>query len=90
MRVIGYSERRVLNALLYEISYSPAPSQLLSDLISHMVFPFTESRPPTTEADALIEQSFSDFGDADQGFEGTLCCCLSFCGILIEAKYTAN
>jgi hypothetical protein len=65
MQVIGYSERGVLNSRLYEIAYSSAPSQLLSDLVSRMVFPFTESRPPLAEADVLVEQSISDFGDAD-------------------------
>jgi hypothetical protein len=85
MQLIGYSERGVLNALLYEIAYSSAPSELLSDLVSHMVFPFTESRPPPAEADVLIEQSFSDFGDADALILFTEDVAPS-CSIFVEAK----
>ena len=89
MQVIGYSERGVLNALLYEISYSSAPSELLSDLVSHMVFPFTGSRPPTAEADVLIEQSFSDFGDADALilFDKDVA---PSCSIFVEAKVSGG
>ncbi len=65
MKITGYSERGILNALLYEISYSNNSNGLLNDLISRATFPFSRSQPQVGDAEILIEQSFSDFGDAD-------------------------
>lgn len=66
MKVTGYSERGMVNALFYEINYSPAPESLLEDLLSRVAFPFLDTvRHRVHEAEVLIEQSFSDFGTAD-------------------------
>ena len=66
MNILGYSERGVLNSLFYEIGYSPQAENLLETLLSCARFPFLDWRPPSVEsAEILIEQSFSDFGDAD-------------------------
>jgi hypothetical protein len=66
MKVIGYSERGMVNALFYEINYSLAPESLLEGLLSRVAFPFLDTvRHRVHEAEVLIEQSFSDFGIAD-------------------------
>jgi hypothetical protein len=65
MNVLGYSERGIVNALFHEISYSGNADRLFHQLISLASFPFTKERPPTGKIDLFIEQSFSDFGDAD-------------------------
>jgi hypothetical protein len=39
MKVIGYSERGVLNSLLYEIAYSAQPEELLAGLLATAHFP---------------------------------------------------
>jgi hypothetical protein len=66
MKVTGYSERGMVNALFYEINYSTTPESLLGDLLSHVAFPFLDTvRHRVHEAEVLIEQSFSDFGAAD-------------------------
>jgi hypothetical protein len=66
MKVIGYSERGMVNALFYEINYSTTPESLLGDLLSRVAFPFLDTvRHRVHEAEVLIEQSFSDFGAAD-------------------------
>ena len=66
MKVYGYSERGAVNALAYEIAGSPEPEGLLEQLLSLAIFP-KPFRPTfsITQATLLIEQSFSDFGDAD-------------------------
>ena len=66
MRITGYSERGVVNSLLYEILYSRSPERLLADLLAMVHFPFGAAMPSTvSEATVLVEQSLSDFGDAD-------------------------
>lgn len=66
VRVCGYSERGVFNALLYEIGFSPDPLDALTGLLSLISFPGSShdfSRLQGVEI--LVEQSLSDFGDAD-------------------------
>lgn len=68
MKVIGYSERGVVNSLFYEMSYRPSPKdkELLGDFVGHMHFPFsTCAVSEIREATVLVEQSLSDFGDSD-------------------------
>jgi hypothetical protein len=66
MRVLGYSERGLVNALFHEIRYSTEPESLLQDLLARVRFPFAEvSAFSVSDAEVLIEQSFSDFGTAD-------------------------
>ena len=63
--IIGYSERGIVNALFYEIVRSSNPSGLLHALLDRATFPFARCRPVRGNAEILIEQSFSDFGDCD-------------------------
>jgi hypothetical protein len=66
MKVTGYSERGVLNSLLYEIAYRERPEQHLADLLRTAHFPFCNGLDLTIEnARILVEQSLSDFGVAD-------------------------
>jgi hypothetical protein len=64
--IIGYSERGIVNSLLYEISYSDKSKTLLEQFLALAYFPYTRFGPiQVSGAEILIEQSFSDFGDAD-------------------------
>jgi hypothetical protein len=64
--VIGYSERGIMNALFYEIQNSRNPNKLLSELLSNAKFPCRGTiDKDVSSAEILIEQSFSNFGDAD-------------------------
>jgi hypothetical protein len=66
MRVTGYSERGAINALFYEIAYSNRPTELLQEFLALARFPTAESiGAGLIDARVLIEQSLSDFGDAD-------------------------
>lgn len=73
MNVIGYSERGVLNSLFYEIYYKqlydPRYAQdkcrLFKDFFSLIRFPFRKDTFNIIDITILLEQSFSDFGDAD-------------------------
>lgn len=65
MRLLGYSERGLVNALFHEIAASADADRLFGNLISKAVFPFTATGPPIGAVEILIEQSFSDFGDSD-------------------------
>jgi hypothetical protein len=66
VRVCGYSERGIFNVLFYEIGFSRDPIGTLERLLSLTRF----SDGPRAfsglqGADVLVEQSLSDFGDAD-------------------------
>ena len=68
MNVTGYSERGLINALFYEINYSGNSSELIRGLLSLISFPYKNNGIDTEkilDVDILIEQSLSDFGDAD-------------------------
>ena len=65
MEILGYSERGLINSLCYELKYSPDNLQLLNNLLSLVSFPYRTVNFQISEAKILIEQSFSDFGDAD-------------------------
>jgi hypothetical protein len=65
MRIIGYSERGAVNALLYEIAYAPNSAELLQRLLARARFPLAGGPGPVETATVLMEQSLSDFGDAD-------------------------
>lgn len=65
MEIIGYSERGLLNSLFYEIRSTPDSLRLLGDFMSLLSFPYVGINFRPTSAKILIEQSFSDFGDAD-------------------------
>lgn len=65
MEILGYSERGVINSLFYEMKFSKNNLQHLSDFLSMISFPNRDIKFKLKEAKVLIEQSFSDFGDAD-------------------------
>lgn len=73
MNIIGYSERGMLNSLFYEIYYKQLydpryahdKCQLFKDFFSLIRFPFRKNIFNLRDFTFLIEQSFSDFGDAD-------------------------
>jgi hypothetical protein len=69
MEIIGYSERGMVNSFFYEIKNreqeARGPLVLLNDFFSAVSFPFPKPKFDIKDAKVLIEQSFSDFGDAD-------------------------
>src|SRR3990170_1991556 len=66
MRVTGYSERGAVNALFYDLVHSGEPLHLLGQLLGLAGFSVPEQLGTgLTDAHVLIEQSLSDFGDAD-------------------------
>ncbi|MCX5829663.1 MAG: hypothetical protein NTV58_16965 [Deltaproteobacteria bacterium] len=66
MEIMGYSERGVINALFYEIAYSGKSLQLSKELLTLADCPsLVEFGQSLTEVRVFIEQSLSDFGDAD-------------------------
>jgi hypothetical protein len=60
MKILGYSERGVINSLIYNIGENKS---LVLDFIKLISFPFQIDEPDDYEI--IIEQSFSDFGDCD-------------------------
>ena len=65
MKMLGYSERGILNSLLSEIQYHENGDALLNELIGTAEFPANTSKPLVGTAMVLVEQSLSEFGDAD-------------------------
>jgi hypothetical protein len=66
MQILGYSERGIINALFYDIQKSKDAETLLEMLLLLAEFPFvSDAAFRVVSAEILIEQSFSDFGDAD-------------------------
>lgn len=74
MKVIGYSERGLINSLIYNIFYSENNLEKIKRFLSLIFLPnFEETEDNTNildfssidKAEILIEQSFSDFGDCD-------------------------
>jgi len=66
MRVCGYSERGIFNALFYEIVFSSDPIGVLRGLLSLICFPEDSADfSGLRGAEVFVEQSLSDFGDAD-------------------------
>jgi hypothetical protein len=64
-KILGYSERGMLNSLFYELSHRNAGRTLLGQLLDNNYFPDCVGSFKVSEATILMEQSFSDFGDAD-------------------------
>ena len=65
MEILGYSERGIINSLFYEMKFSHNNLQLLNDFLLLVSFPYHKVDFQIRDAKILIEQSFSDFGDAD-------------------------
>jgi hypothetical protein len=63
--LLGYSERGLINSLFYELNYKDPDGKLLSQLLDKVYFPDWKGSFKVSEVTILIEQSFSDFGDAD-------------------------
>ena len=57
MKIFGYSERGVLNALFYDIAHSSDPTGALSGLLATATFPQEKFPIPVGEPTLLIEQS---------------------------------
>ncbi len=64
VEINGYSERGVLFSLFHEIKYHPQGLRILGDILSEIKFKSDVSFKPI-EIEIMMEQSFSDFGDAD-------------------------
>ena len=74
MEVIGYSERGVINSLIYNIFYNENNLEKIKRFLSMICLPNLENIENNiiisdfsniNKARILIEQSFSDFGDCD-------------------------
>jgi hypothetical protein len=69
MQLLGYSERGFINAFFYEVFRHPNPTGIIRAFFALAHWPLMNSRLSVAEAVSvdtiLIEQSFSDFGDAD-------------------------
>lgn len=64
MKIIGYSERGIINSLIFSIIESE-DKELMNKFIDLMgIFEFNNSEKPI-DYEVLLEQSFSGFGDAD-------------------------
>lgn len=67
VRLLGYSERGMINALCDDMAHSSDPASAVSSFLSWFDFPGAE-RPDFSKIESatlLVEQSFSDFGDLD-------------------------
>ncbi|MGR3913935.1 MAG: hypothetical protein OD918_05330 [Gammaproteobacteria bacterium] len=84
MKLYGYSERGMLNALLYEIQRAENADTLFNQLVAAAVFPLTDDNPAAGPVNVLIEQSLSGFGDADA--IALISSPAGGCAIFIEAK----
>jgi hypothetical protein len=69
MQLLGYSERGFINAFFYGVFHHANPSEIIREFLKLAHWPLLDTRPPIIEAATvdiiMIEQSFSDFGDAD-------------------------
>jgi len=65
MEIFGYSERGIINSLFYEIISSQNNLQLFNEFLNLFSFPYDKINFHISDVKILIEQSFSDFGDAD-------------------------
>jgi hypothetical protein len=66
MEIFGYSERGIVNALFYEMGRHKEQEAILQGFIKLAKFPFCNEGPIKGQKYIIIiEQSFSDFGDAD-------------------------
>jgi len=66
--IAGYSERGVINSLFYEMSSCPNGKEILQKFLEKIEFPYKDPKPHfdnLKQAEILIEQSLSDFGDSD-------------------------
>lgn len=64
MKILGYSERGVTNSLFYDMSHSIKAARLLANFLKICKI-VPAAKCDLKDIEVLIEQSFSDFGDAD-------------------------
>ena len=64
MKILGYSERGIINSLIFSIVESN-DIDLMAEFISLMGIPGLNETEKPSGYEILLEQSFSDFGDAD-------------------------
>ncbi len=65
MDIKGYSERGMVNSLFYEMKYREDGDNLLDEFVSLIKFPKYYQGFKISGGSVYIEQSFSDFGQAD-------------------------
>lgn len=66
IEVAGYSERGMINAMMYEILYAHSGIEMLRNLLKLCIFPNNDPNFDSFQTCKIrIEQSFSDFGDLD-------------------------
>ena len=65
IKLLGYSERGLLNSLFYELSARDKSIELLGRLLNQAYFSGGGHAFKISEAQIFIEPSLSDFGDAD-------------------------
>lgn len=66
IEVRGYSERGMINAMMYEMNYAPDGIEMLRNFLKLCVFPNVNPDFENFQSARIrIEQSFSDFGDLD-------------------------
>jgi hypothetical protein len=89
MNLLGYSELGIMTALFYDMASQGCETgcHLFHKLISPpWTTYYTDQKPPAGKAELLIEQSFSDFGDADAVALIDDLANKPLCSIFIEAK----
>lgn len=86
MRIVGYSERGIINSIIYEVD-KEGKEKSFQQLISNSIFGKKSKRQFQID-EVLIEQSFSDFGDADIVFLGKIGS--KKCSVFVEAKVRAQ
>lgn len=64
VKLLGYSERGMINAIIHDLQRSPRCAEHLSELLK-LTRPRLELPSKLTDIVFLVEQSFSEFGDAD-------------------------
>ncbi|WP_424946971.1 hypothetical protein [Candidatus Spongiihabitans sp.] len=84
MKIPGYSERGILNALVDEIRCADDADALFGKLIETAKFPRCEDKPPSGKITFLNEHSFSEFGEPDA--IALISSKEEKCAIFIEAK----
>lgn len=67
IKILGYSERGLINSLIYELKFSGHGLALLNDLLSMIKFPYLNDtiKFQITEATVFNELNLSDFGQPD-------------------------
>lgn len=65
MKVLGYSERGLIDSLIYEICFSEDNLSILQELLDTVNFPYDDIYIEPGYADVLLDQDLSDFGHSD-------------------------